>query len=105
MVRAEKTTESIRDALARGDFYATTGVILEAARRDGDRYEVIVAEESEGDHTIALIESGGKVAVGIDARRAEFDLSDRTGYVRVVVRSSTGASAWAQPVMLPRPEQ
>lgn len=100
MVRAHKTAESIRTALMRGDFYASTGVLLSRAERDGDAYEVAVAGDSKGRHSIELIGRGGRTLETIDGREARFDLSARTGYARVVVRNRRGESAWTQPVML-----
>lgn len=101
MVRANKTAASIRAGLARGDFYASTGVLLESARRDGDYYDVVVGNASEGEHRIELIGPGGKVLETVSRRSARFDLSGRSGYVRVVVRDRAGNKAWTQPVMLP----
>ena len=102
MVRAENTPESIRAALERGDFYASTGIVLQSVERVGDRYEIVVSPDSAGEHVFELIGPGGAIVETVTGDRASFDLSSRTGYVRAVIRNGSGARAWTQPVVLPK---
>jgi hypothetical protein len=101
MVRADKDAASIRDALRRGDFYASTGVLLDdVVFRDGV-LEVRVAEATAGDVEIAFISDGGKVIRSVTGRSARWDTRGTTAtYVRADVVSTTGARAWTQPVFL-----
>jgi hypothetical protein len=98
MVHAARDGKAIVDALARGDFYASTGVTLARAGRDGDALAVEVADVDPGAHTIAFV-GGGQVLREVHARAARFALADAPGYVRAVVtRDADGAKAWVQPV-------
>jgi hypothetical protein len=102
MVHAEKNLASIRAALARGDFYASTGVTLRAVRRTADALELDVAEASPGTHRFEFIGLGGKVLERAEGRRARFELSKAAhGYVRAVVTAPDGRKAWTQPIRMP----
>jgi hypothetical protein len=97
---AARTPEAIVAALAAGDFYASTGVTLDRAARDGDALVVSVAASDPGPHTIAFV-SGGKTLREGHERSARFALAELpagTTYVRAVVtRDADGAKAWVQP--------
>lgn len=115
----------ITDAMARGDFYATSGIYLKACRRSREVYEVQVdAEKTEqglsddpqlrgrriedGDpgYRIDFIGDGGKVLKSVDGTEARFEIDDTTSYVRpkvTFVRSHPDGNAveayyaWGQP--------
>ena len=57
MVHAAHDAAAIREAIVRGDFYASTGVVLSRAARDGDALAIDVAAES-GECEIACIANG-----------------------------------------------
>lgn len=93
MVRAALEPQSILDALARGDFYASTGVTLAKVEvADG---ALIVEVADAGDHTITFIGDGAVLSevVGRSARQR----LDAASYVRAVVSRTDGARAWVQP--------
>lgn len=94
-VKARREPQAILDALATGRFYASTGVVLERAERDGDELVVEVAAGERGRYTIEMIENGKRVerVVGRSARRAV----PATGYLRAVVTRGDGKRAWVQP--------
>ncbi|MCG8419323.1 MAG: hypothetical protein MJE77_15425 [Proteobacteria bacterium] len=94
MVRAERTPDAIRAALARGDFYSSTGVVLAAIEHAGDRLTVQVASGEA--HEIRFIGPGGQVLAEHVGRRAGINRGARA-YVRAVVRDSQGRKAWVQP--------
>jgi hypothetical protein len=99
MVHAQRRAESIVAALAAGDFYASTGVVLDQAGPDGGDLVVSVSPEDPGAHTISFV-AGGKILREVRARAARFALADAaaSGYVRAVVtRDTDGAKAWVQP--------
>jgi hypothetical protein len=99
MVRADRSPEAIRDALARGDFYSSTGVTLERGEVFDGAIEVAVAAASPGRHEIAFIGQGGARLDAVTGRSAKFSLERAArGYVRAVVTREDGARAWLQPV-------
>ena len=107
MVRAAKQPGAIRDALARGDFYASTGVLLARVAQ----WAVALWRNSRSRSTRAprartasrsSAQAGGCSRAAEDAAPA-FVCSTRVGgYVRVVVEDPRGGRAWVQPVRVPR---
>lgn len=96
MVKARREPAAILAALAAGRFYASTGVTLSRAERDGDELVVEVAPDAEHRYAIAFVENGKVVETvnGPSARRAV----PQSGYVRAVVTRDDGRQAWVQPV-------
>ena len=82
MVRAEREPSAIRAALAKGDFYASTGVLLKRVDRTADRLEVEVGDGSPGPHRFEFIGVGGRVLARAEGRRASFLLAEVRGVVR-----------------------
>jgi hypothetical protein len=102
MVRAAKDPQAIRAAILRGDFYASTGVLLDRVERTNDRLAIGVAARSPGRHTFTFIGAGGRVLARAQGRTASFALADaRGGYVRAVIEDSAGRRAWTQPIRVP----
>ena len=100
MVRAERDPDAIREALARGDFYASTGVRLrDVAFADG---VLEVAVDSEASNEIVFIVEGGVVAHRAQGSSARFDAGGHT-YVRATVTAPDGSRAWVQPHFLGEP--
>ncbi|MGE0547207.1 MAG: CehA/McbA family metallohydrolase [Kofleriaceae bacterium] len=95
MVRARREPNAILDALARGRFYASTGVVLERAEVSDGVMIVEVAASSRGTHTIEFVENGKRVG-RVRARKASRAIP-ATGYVRAVVTRVDGKMAWVQP--------
>jgi len=95
MVRARRDPQAILDALARGRFYASTGVVLDRAEVVADELVVDVAAAAAGSYAIDFIENGKPVETvqGKSARRA----LPQTGYVRAVITRGDGKKAWVQP--------
>ncbi len=95
MVQAERTPAAIRAALVRGDFYASSGVVLRALRRGGAALEV----EAAGPVTIEFIGAGGAVLRRVEGTSAHVALAEVEGpYVRARVTAPGGARAWSQPL-------
>jgi hypothetical protein len=102
MVRAAKEPAAIRAAIARGDFYASTGVLLARVERTGDRLAIDVDERSPGVHRFTFVGAGGRALSRAQGRRSAFALAGaRGGYVRVVVEDGAGRRAWTQPIRVP----
>jgi len=99
MVRAAKEPAAIRAAIARGDFYASTGVLLAHVDRAGDTLQIAIDDRSPGAHRFTFMGAGGRVLARAQGRRAAFGLAAaRGGYVRAVIEDSAGRRAWTQPI-------
>ena len=104
MVRATRERESIRAALLRGDFYASTGVMLERIAVVDNALLVEVSAESQGPHMFRFMGTGGKVIARMQGRSARVDLTKTSpGYLRAVVEDGQGKKAWVQPIAVPAP--
>ena len=100
MVRAERNRDSIRDAIQRGDFYSSSGVLLEDVRAAERSVEVVVSAQSPGEHEFRFI-GNGRVVHRERGREARFDAGRaKLRYVRVVVEDPKGRKAWTQPHFL-----
>lgn len=101
MVRAPGLTrDAIVRALSRGDFYASTGVILRAY--DVNPREISLTIESSNDRRflIEFVGRGGRVLSTDTGTTARYRVTGSEGYVRVRITDSSGRRAWTQPVMV-----
>ncbi len=102
MVHAPLDRDSIRAALLRGDFYASTGVMLDRIVVDDGALLVETSAESQGAHTFSFIGTGGKLTLRSQGRSARCVLTETPpGYLRVVVEDGQGKKAWVQPIAVP----
>jgi hypothetical protein len=98
MVRAERTAASIRAAVARGDFYSSTGVLLDPLQMGPDEIAIDVRSSDAASITIEVIGTGGAVLARTAGPRLRFDPRKApAGYVRVRV-TAAGRMAWTQPL-------
>lgn len=104
MVRAARDAAAIRSALETGDFYASTGVLLQ--RLDFDRKQLVLEvapESAPGEHVFRLIGKGGRILATKRGRAATFSMAGAgKGYVRAVVEDARGRRAWVQPKRVPQ---
>ena len=118
MVRSvELAPEALLDAMHRGDFYASTGVVLDDVQYDGARYTVTVDPSMAGDCTVQFIgtrqvdgEIGpiGEVLLATTSNPAVYEVTGDELYVRARVistrpprhpyRPGDVQQAWTQPV-------
>lgn len=92
-VKARRDPQAILDALRAGQFYASTGVVLE--RADVERGELVVEiSAADPSHSITFIENGKRTTVSGKTARRPVPVN---GYVRAVVERADGARAWTQP--------
>ncbi|MBI3180961.1 MAG: CehA/McbA family metallohydrolase [Myxococcales bacterium] len=110
MVRAaELSQKALLEAMERGDFYATTGVILEsyeatpAAVRIGlsDRTRDLGWSQPGTNpqlYRTEFIGNGGRVLHTDESPRPTYKLTGKELYVRARITSSDGLWAWTQPV-------
>jgi hypothetical protein len=115
MVRADTLTPAaLAAALARGDFYASTGVALRDVRRDGARLTVAIDAEPGVEYTTEFVGTrrggaAGEVLATVRGRRATYRLRGDELYVRARVTSSRlkpngyapgeRERAWTEPVI------
>jgi hypothetical protein len=106
MVRAERDPAAIRQALEQGEFYSSTGVLLDAVERGapgGNAGTLRVVVRSPGEHEITFIGTragqGGQLLHTSRGRQASYTMTE-PGYVRAVVSDAQGRKAWVQPVFV-----
>jgi hypothetical protein len=98
--RVEQLTESeVLCALRKGEFYASTGVVLEDVRLEREAVEVAIRPQSGLTYVTSLIGDGGEVLSESTLSEARLGVpSDRPlTYVRAKVTASDGTCAWTQP--------
>jgi len=86
----------ILSAIAGGDFYATTGVILDAYQVDSQRVTI----ESQNGDQIVFIGRNGRILQEVDGPIGEYVFSGAEGYVRARIENISGQFAWTQPIFL-----
>ena len=101
-VRAsELEKEAILEALASGDFYASTGVTLAELELSRDSLCLKIEPEVDYVYTTRFTGRDGAVLSVIGGLEARYQIRGDEGYVRATVWSSSGTKAWTQPVFLP----
>ena len=99
MVRArDLSTDSVLNALERGEFYASTGVDLAEMERLPDGIRLRIAEQPFIRFTTEFVGASGKVLARSFETSAEYRLRPGDSYVRARVTDSNGNRAWVQPV-------
>ena len=102
VVQAETLeVEAILDGLSHGRFYSSTGVELADLEQSPETISLRVTTERDFIYTTAFIGRGGKVLQESTGPEASYEPSGEEGYVRAVVRSSSGTKAWTQPALIP----
>ena len=103
VVRAPRLdAASLMQALERGDFYASTGVVLNELRADSKTITVSVKPNASSKYRIQFIGAQGRVLREVAEPAATYTISGDEGYVRARVLESNGRYAWVQPVMVQR---
>lgn len=99
MVRAaELSAEAVLTALRAGDFYATTGVILDDVRADAEQFCVALADTASYGFRTIFVGRGGAVLARDESDVPCYQFRPGDRYVRARVHRSDGAVAWVQPV-------
>ena len=96
MVRAERDPGAIREALRRGDFYASTGVVLEDVSFTDGVLEV--RTKTEAPFEVRFIADGEVVKRSTEAVARYDTTKGEHTYVRATVVDGRGRTAWVQPV-------
>jgi hypothetical protein len=97
---AELAPRAIVDALERGDFYASTGVVLDALDVTSTSMTIKVKPIASSKYRIQFIGRDGRVLSEVPDTSATYAFTGGEGYVRARVIESNGRLAWVQPVML-----
>jgi hypothetical protein len=103
VVRASKLAqEDIAAGLASGDFYSSTGVVLDEVTATSTEYRIKIKPEGETRYTTRFIGKNGAVLQTSIENTAVYKLTGGETYVRAKVEASTGDEAWLQPVFANR---
>jgi hypothetical protein len=98
-IRAERLEAgTLMAALERGDFYASTGVVIDDVQATPASLAVKVRAEGVSKYRIQFIGRGGKVLDEALEPSAVYTFKGDEGYVRAKVLESNGRVAWVQPV-------
>ena len=102
MVKADHlSTESVLEALASGNFYASTGVTLENINLSRNHISITIKQEDQHSiFTTQFIGINGYVYDETTGPNIDYYPRGNEGYIRAVIKSSTGYKAWTQPVFL-----
>ena len=95
---AELSAAAIAEAIDKGDFYASSGVVLADVQTTGGEYKIEITVRPTEKFTTYFIGEGGKVLAKSHDAKPVYRLTGSEKYVRARVDSSFGSSAWTQPV-------
>ncbi|MEP7363104.1 MAG: CehA/McbA family metallohydrolase [Acidobacteriota bacterium] len=93
---AELSAAAIAEAIDKGDFYASSGVVLADVQTGGGEYRLEIATRGTEKLTTYFIGDGGKVLAKSYDTKPVYKLTGSEKYVRARVDSSFGSSAWTQ---------
>ena len=103
MVRAARLeADALLEALEGGNFYASTGVVLEDVAATSTTLTVRVKTEGTSKYRIRFIGRGGQVLHEATEPTGTYTFTGNEGYVRAKVLESNGRVAWVQPVQVAR---
>ncbi|HYM11567.1 MAG TPA: CehA/McbA family metallohydrolase [Bryobacterales bacterium] len=94
----ELTAAALIDGLERGDFYASTGVVLDDVERRSRELRLQIHETRPLKYTIEFIGENSRVLKTTFDNPASYQLGSTDRYVRAKVTASSGEMAWTQPV-------
>ena len=91
----------IRDrSLYRGDFYSSTGVVLNDIEITNSSISVEIKPGLMQNFVTTFIGSEGRELNQQSGHKATYKIQGGEGYVRARVDSSVGSRAWIQPVIV-----
>ena len=103
MVRSAKLEpRALLEAMERGDFYASTGVVLDSLEATAKNMTITVKPQGTSKYRIQFIGRGGRVLSEVAESSATYAFTGDEGYVRARVLESNGRTAWGQPVLTSR---
>lgn len=103
MVRASGlNAEELLRRLEAGDFYASTGVVLDDVRIEPQSISITMHQLSDEEFRTEFIGREGKVLHVAETNPVRYSLRGNELYVRAKVTDSNGRVAWIQPVFVQR---
>jgi hypothetical protein len=103
MVRAAQLDpKALVESLERGDFYASTGVVLDDVVATATSLTVTVKPQATAKYRIQFIGKAGRLLNEVPDESASYTFTGDEGYVRARVLDSNGHTAWVQPVLTAR---
>ena len=103
MVRsAQLDPKALVESLERGDFYASTGVVLDDVVTTAKSMTVTVKQQTTAKYRIQFIGKAGRLLNEVPDVSASYTFTGDEGYVRARVLDSNGHTAWVQPVLTAR---
>jgi hypothetical protein len=101
VVRAARLdARQLLEAMERGEFYASTGVVLDDVRVAAKSVTVTVKPDPFAKYRIQFIGKGGRILREVAEPTATYNMAGDEGYVRARVIESNGRMAWTQPVVV-----
>jgi hypothetical protein len=92
--------DALMEALERGDFYASTGPVLEDVTADDVSLRIRIAALQDFKHTTHFYGKGGRLLASSTDAAPSYTFGGGEGYVRAKVVDSAGRAAWVQPVFV-----
>ena len=103
VVRADTlTAESILFGIRRGDFYSSTGVMLDTLSTSRTEIRLSITPSQQTRYLTEFIGARGRVLSRVRGAHASYRIRGNEGYVRARVTDSNGRQAWTQPVRITR---
>ena len=101
VVRAPKLSAgALLEAMERGDFYASTGVMIDDIANASGSLTVKMRERGTTRYTTHFIGRGGRILATTTANPAVYKIRGDEGYVRAKVIDSNGKFGWVQPLFI-----
>jgi hypothetical protein len=98
-VRADTlSADAIVRALRRGDFYASTGIVLKDLQVSPTEYRLEITAAGDRRYVTEFIGQNGRILERSTTLRPSYRITGSEGYVRARVSDSSGRMAWTQPV-------
>jgi hypothetical protein len=97
-VRADTLSQAaIMTALRRGDFYASTGIVLKDLQVTPAEYRLEITPAGDRRYLTEFIGMNGRVLARSTTLRPSYRMVGSEGYVRARITDSSGRIAWTQP--------
>lgn len=97
---SEKSARAITEALARGDFYASTGVTIESIESNETYYALQIKQNKDYRYTTYFVGSYGEILSMDISTTPKYNFKGNEQYVRAKIIDSQGSIAWTQPVWI-----
>ena len=88
--------DTLTEAIRRGDFYASSGIVLDSIAYASDHLYV----KSVNGTSIRFVGKGGQLLTTLSASEGSYTITGNEGYVRAEITNSANQMAWTQPIML-----